>query len=38
MMSNIMDLMLHETAKTMVEAFENRARRIYGPGGDAPTE
>jgi coenzyme Q-binding protein COQ10 len=31
-MSSIMDLMLHETARTMVEAFESRAREILGPG------
>jgi len=34
MMSYIMDLMLLETARSMVQAFEARARNIYGAGGD----
>jgi len=32
MMSHIIDLMLHEMAQTMVEAFEVRARKLYGSG------
>jgi coenzyme Q-binding protein COQ10 len=34
LISRIMDLMLHETARTMVEAFERRARKILGPGAN----
>lgn len=34
MMRHIMDIMLVETARTMVGAFESRARAIYGPGSE----
>jgi coenzyme Q-binding protein COQ10 len=32
MMRRVMDIMLLETARTMVEAFEARANKLYGPG------
>lgn len=34
-MRRFIDLMLLETAQSMVEAFEERARKIYGPGADS---
>ncbi len=32
LLSEVMDLMLLETARTMVSAFESRARKLYDPG------